>query len=202
MNYCSLADVKGAYDFASTYDDLAKSFIAGVSGDFDKFIRRDLSYAVGVTESWQTSIRYGGEYKHFTLKKSFDLAGFDIRYDPQRQWSDDTVLDPGLYALDANRGLLTVYGMRSFCGCFRIVYNGGYPIRPLDNDNNTVMACPADLKAAAINEIAYRLREIINKEQGQTSVTDGKAVANKIKKVGGMLADVAVTLQAYRRPLG
>jgi hypothetical protein len=85
-----------------------------------------------------------GNGKDFVVLSNWPVTDFDeVRLDLERQFGDDTIVDPGDYSVDTVNALVRfVYDLPDRPGCVKVKYTAGY------------VTVPYDLKGAIIDIVA------------------------------------------------
>lgn len=147
-------------------------------------------------------------------------AAFTLKYSQNRKWDESsavTITSPSGYLLDAEKGLIRVFGndvpasgslpagsrqpvfYEAHAG-FRVVYTGGYAANA-DTDPWEFLDAPAGLKAAAGLWINYFFQRVVNNSVGLETLTGEDARARKVeaKEAAKPPQEVQDLLVAFRR---
>lgn len=141
--------------------------------------------------------------RRIVLKAAPILASpaIDIRYDPNRVWGDDTIIQPANYVVDAEQGVVTLtYPTLRSQQALRIAYTGGYA--SAGNPLTLSAAIPADLKQACISQVQFLFKKLGGDNLGMSSDQgEGKVPGGKFSSIKGLTPEVADMVSGYRRLL-
>ena len=216
----TVAEVKGELPIAAgntsfdariqRYIDLASSQIEDATQcEFDLRARveffatqdtRDLVYDFSNTQN-EAGVYLTARRRRIVLKAVPVLASpaIDIRYDPNRVWGDDTIVDPANYVVAADEGVVTlIYPTIRSAQALRIAYTAGYASSgsPL----TLSASIPAKLKQACISQVQFLFQKLAGDNLGMTSDrAEGKVPAGQFSTVKGLIPEVADMVSGYRR---
>lgn len=140
-------------------------------------------------------VRYN--LKGFPIDLSQPVALF---YDPKRVFGQDTLVDPLSYAIDAERGTLTLrIPTRDYTASLKLTYTAGYLV---DTETDSLTeAAPADLKLACITQVIHLFNRLqsdnigVDNERGAGTVASAKFLTR-----GGLTPEAAAMVAHYRQP--
>lgn len=190
-NLCQLSVVKArlAIDQANTDEDLIlTNAIAAVSARFDRECNRTLARGAGVTCEFNAEEReilpprYPIESVSAFAVKSNETDGFEAQSDVTYRIRGGVVIE-----LDAALGTRAQIG--------RVTYTGGY-VLPGSTATGVQTALPADLREAAVEQVAYWFQ---NRDRlGLVSVSGADASVQQFATLD-LLPNVKSVLALHRR---
>jgi hypothetical protein len=123
-----------------------------------------------------------------------------VWYDPTRQWTDNTLLDPASYIVDYERGKLTAYLMvrGDAQQSLKVVHAGGYAIDTATGTLTT--SADPELKMACIVQTVHLFTRLQPDNIGvQTDREQGKVGAGTFMTRGGLTPEAANMLWRFKR---
>lgn len=208
-------------DSNTAFDAKLNSLIMTASEDIEQHTDRKFTYGHWV-QYWDTtpnvtrSYDFHGSYNasgvaHTVRRQRFALQGFPIDptmaftlyYDPLRLFTQDTIIDPSLYLVDAEQGLLFCEFPtgRTLAGLM-VDFWGGYPTDPM---TNALSGISARMSLACQTQVAFLWNKLHPDNVGMDADrTKGAAnKANMVQKFVAMsgLCPEAAQFVAYLKPL-
>lgn len=137
----------------------------------------------------------------FPVVENDPLLPATVWYDPNRAWTDDRIVQPASYILDATRGTLDVQiASIEHPAALRVRYTAGYVVDTVtDPDEPVLTGLPEELKVACVTQTIFLFNKLGPSNVGVTTDRgQGSAGEASFSRQGGIAPEAAALIAAYK----
>ena len=169
---------------------------------FDTALSVNLLYDLYGTSN-EDGVAITASQQRFVLKAApVDTeAAFEVRYDPNRIFGDDTILPASAYVLDAYEGTLRLLaGTAQAPAALRVSYSGGFNLSGDEQQPGELL--PEDIREACMSQIKFLWTKGQPENAGQdTDRSRGSSPAGRFNTPSGLIPEAAALVARYKRLL-
>jgi hypothetical protein len=122
---------------------------------------------------------------------------FVVKYDPLREFADDTIVPATNYTINAADGILMIrYAMCEAAQALQVTYTGGYAANTEGNLSDTI---PVELKMACLAQVLHMFGKFTADNIGKIAdTTEGRTGGNNYAAKMGLVPEALSLIARYK----